>query len=76
MARRSSLKTTGLLALMAQAGLPVPAEEAIFPAITQVFADIGDAQSIERNLSSFSAHVVNVDHISRMPDASLAGAAG
>jgi DNA mismatch repair protein MutS2 len=60
-----SLKTTGLLALLAQAGLPVPAEEAAFPLFTAVFADIGDAQSIERNLSSFSAHVVNVDHISR-----------
>ena len=60
-----SLKTTGLLALMAQAGLPVPAEEAVFPLFSEIFADIGDAQSIERNLSSFSAHVVNVDHISR-----------
>ena len=63
-----SLKTTGLLALMAQAGLPVPADEAIFPVFTALFADIGDAQSIERNLSSFSAHVVNVDHISRHAD--------
>ena len=60
-----ALKTTGLLALMAQAGLPVPADEAVFPLFTAIFADIGDAQSIERNLSSFSAHVVNVDHISR-----------
>ncbi len=60
-----SLKTLGLLALMAQAGLPVPAEEASFPLFTALYADIGDAQSIERNLSSFSAHVVNVDHISR-----------
>ena len=60
-----SLKTTGLLALMAQAGLQVPADEATFPLFTAIFADIGDAQSIERNLSSFSAHVVNVDHISR-----------
>ena len=60
-----SLKTTGLLALMAQAGLPIPADEAVFPLFTAIFADIGDAQSIERNLSSFSAHVVNVDHISR-----------
>jgi len=63
-----SLKTAGLLALMAQAGLPVPAEEASFPLFTAIFADIGDAQSIERNLSSFSAHVVNVDHISRHAD--------
>jgi DNA mismatch repair protein MutS2 len=62
------LKTTGLLAVMALAGLPVPAEEASFPLFTAIFADIGDAQSIERNLSSFSAHVVNVDHISRHAD--------
>ena len=60
-----ALKTTGLLALMAQAGLPVPADEAVFPLFSSLFADIGDAQSIERNLSSFSAHVVNVDRISR-----------
>ena len=60
-----SLKTIGLLALMAQAGVPVPAEEARLPLFTAIFADIGDAQSIERNLSSFSAHVVNLDRISR-----------
>jgi DNA mismatch repair protein MutS2 len=60
-----SLKTIGLLALMAQAGIPVPAEEARLPLFTGIFADIGDAQSIERNLSSFSAHVVNLDRISR-----------
>jgi DNA mismatch repair protein MutS2 len=60
-----SLKTLGLLALMAQAGVPVPAEEAKFPLFASVYADIGDAQSIERNLSSFSAHVVNLDRISR-----------
>jgi DNA mismatch repair protein MutS2 len=60
-----SLKTLGLLALMAQAGVPVPAGEAVLPLFTSVYADIGDAQSIERNLSSFSAHVVNLDRISR-----------
>ena len=63
-----SLKTTGLLALMAQAGIPVPAEEAKLPLFHSIYADIGDAQSIERNLSSFSAHVVNVDRISRLAD--------
>ncbi|GGA71253.1 endonuclease MutS2 [Edaphobacter acidisoli] len=60
-----SLKTLGLLALMAQAGIPVPADEAALPLFTSIYADIGDAQSIERNLSSFSAHVVNLDRISR-----------
>ncbi len=60
-----SLKTLGLLALMAQAGVPVPADEATLPLFASIYADIGDAQSIERNLSSFSAHVVNLDRISR-----------
>jgi len=60
-----SLKTLGLLSLMAQAGIPVPAEEVRLPLFQSVYADIGDAQSIERNLSSFSAHVVNLDRISR-----------
>ena len=60
-----SLKTLGLLSLMAQSGIPIPAEEAKLPLFTSIYADIGDAQSIERNLSSFSAHVVNLDRISR-----------
>jgi DNA mismatch repair protein MutS2 len=60
-----SLKTLGLLSLMAQAGIPIPAEEAKLPLFESVYADIGDAQSIERDLSSFSAHVVSLDRISR-----------
>jgi DNA mismatch repair protein MutS2 len=64
-----ALKTTGLLALMAQAGLPIPAKRARLPLFTAIYADIGDAQSIEQNLSTFSAHVVNVDRIARHADA-------
>jgi DNA mismatch repair protein MutS2 len=55
-----SMKTTGLLALMAQSGLPVPATEAEFPIFEQVLADIGDQQSIAESLSSFSAHIAHV----------------
>ena len=55
-----TMKTAGLLALMAHAGLPVPASAAEFPLLDDVLADIGDQQSIEESLSSFSGHLLHV----------------
>jgi DNA mismatch repair protein MutS2 len=55
-----TLKTTGVIALMAQAGFPVPCSAAELPVFEQVLADIGDHQSIEQSLSTFSAHVARL----------------
>jgi DNA mismatch repair protein MutS2 len=52
--------------MMAQAGIPVPATAASFPVFTGFLADIGDAQSIEAALSTFSAHITNLDRLSRL----------
>jgi DNA mismatch repair protein MutS2 len=61
-----TLKTTALCALMAQSGIPVPVAAATLPIFSAFLADIGDAQSIEQALSTFSAHIVNLDRISHL----------
>ena len=86
-----TLKTAGLLALMAHAGLPVPADDAEFPLFDEVLADIGDHQSIQESLSTFSAHIsairemidratanslVLVDELGRATDPEEGGALG
>ncbi len=57
------LKTLGLFALMAQCGLFLPAEKVILPVFDHILVDIGDQQSVENDLSTFSAHICNLRDI-------------
>ena len=63
-----ALKTVGLFSIMAQCGLFIPAKKCILPIFNQLLCDIGDQQSIEDDLSTFSAHIQNLTAITQTAD--------